>query len=165
MNEWMNENLYIAHKKTSTQNLACSQRQIHTLHTCKLSQAKTTKGHSYQKVQTALAYPPTPSIYFLIPILILSRRFLTEFSVHANIMLGGKLFQLFITLLPVSVIIIIIAYWLDVRKNCLLVSLERVSFCFSRSVQLEQGTSGFSIIKTMYDFKSLNDITSIFQAW
>ena len=28
MNEWMNENLYIAHKKTSTQNLACSQRQM-----------------------------------------------------------------------------------------------------------------------------------------
>ena len=26
--EWMNENLYIAHKKTSTQNLACSQRQL-----------------------------------------------------------------------------------------------------------------------------------------
>ena len=51
MNEWMNENLYIAHKKTSTQNLACSQRQIHTAHTCKLSQAKTTKGH-------ALRYPP-----------------------------------------------------------------------------------------------------------
>ena len=24
-----------------------------TVHTCKLSQAKTTKGHSYQKVQTA----------------------------------------------------------------------------------------------------------------
>ena len=23
--EWMNENLYMAHKKTSTQNLACSQ--------------------------------------------------------------------------------------------------------------------------------------------
>ena len=42
----MNENLYIAHKKTSTQNLACSQRQIHTVHTCKLSQAKTTKGHA-----------------------------------------------------------------------------------------------------------------------
>ena len=33
------------HKKTSTQNLACSQRQIHTVHTCKLLQAKTTKGH------------------------------------------------------------------------------------------------------------------------
>ena len=43
MNEWkwMNENLYIAHKKkTSTQNLACSQRQIHTVHTRKLSQAE-----------------------------------------------------------------------------------------------------------------------------
>ena len=36
----MNENLHIAHKRTSTQNLACSQRQIHTVHTCKLSQAK-----------------------------------------------------------------------------------------------------------------------------
>ena len=44
--EWMNEFFYIAHKKTSTQNLACSQRQIHTVHTCKLSQAKTTKGHA-----------------------------------------------------------------------------------------------------------------------
>ena len=43
----MNENLYIAYKKkTSTQNLACSQRQIHTVHTRNLSQAKTTKGHA-----------------------------------------------------------------------------------------------------------------------
>ena len=56
----MNENLYIAHKKTTTQTLACSQRQIHTVPTCKLSQAKTTKGHSYQKVQTAPTHPPLP---------------------------------------------------------------------------------------------------------
>ena len=31
------------------------------MHTCKLSQAKSTKGHSYQKVQTAPTHPPTPS--------------------------------------------------------------------------------------------------------
>ena len=55
----MNENLYIAHKKTTTQTLACSQRQIHTVPTCKLSQAKTTKGH-IQKVQTAPTHPPLP---------------------------------------------------------------------------------------------------------
>ena len=42
----MNENLFIAHKKKTYKNLACSQRQIHTVHTCKLSQAKTTKGHA-----------------------------------------------------------------------------------------------------------------------
>ena len=30
--------------KPSTQNLACSRRQIHTVHTCNLSQAKATKG-------------------------------------------------------------------------------------------------------------------------
>ena len=43
----MNENLYIVHKQTSTQNLACSQCQIHTEHTCKLSQAK-----NYQRTCT-----------------------------------------------------------------------------------------------------------------
>ena len=37
MNEDMNENRYMAHKKTSTQNRACSQRQIHTVHTYRLS--------------------------------------------------------------------------------------------------------------------------------
>ena len=37
------DNLYIygqKKSKKSTQNLACSQRQIHTVYTCKLSQAK-----------------------------------------------------------------------------------------------------------------------------
>ena len=58
--EWMNENLYTAHKKTSTQNFACSQHQIHTAHTCRLLRAKTTKGHSYQKVQTAPTHLPLP---------------------------------------------------------------------------------------------------------
>ena len=38
MKEWMK--LCIWRKKTSTQNLVCSQRQIHTVHTCRLSQAK-----------------------------------------------------------------------------------------------------------------------------
>ena len=57
--EWVNENLYIAHK-TSTQNLACSQRQIHTVHTCKLSQTKTTKGKLIPK-STNSSYLPTPS--------------------------------------------------------------------------------------------------------
>ena len=36
----MNENLHIAHTNLAHKNLACSQRQIHTAHTCKLSQAK-----------------------------------------------------------------------------------------------------------------------------
>ena len=37
------------------------------------------------------------AVYFLIQIFIW-KCFWTEFSVHANTMLGGKLFQLFITL-------------------------------------------------------------------
>ena len=41
------EKLCITHKN-STQNLACSQRQMHTVHTCKLSQAKTGKKHPDQ---------------------------------------------------------------------------------------------------------------------
>ena len=34
LNEWMNENLYIAHKKTSTQNLACSHASQFLQETC-----------------------------------------------------------------------------------------------------------------------------------
>ena len=37
---WMNENLWV---KTSAQNLACWQRQIHTVPTCWLSQAQSTE--------------------------------------------------------------------------------------------------------------------------
>ena len=37
----MNNKLLYSALKTSTQNHACSQRQIHTVHTCQLSQAKT----------------------------------------------------------------------------------------------------------------------------
>ena len=37
----MNENFDMAHKKSSPQNLACSQYQIHTVQTSRLSQAKT----------------------------------------------------------------------------------------------------------------------------
>ena len=53
-NEWMNDNLYIAHiKKLPHKTLRVhSARYTQCMHTCKLSQAKTTKGHSYQKVQT-----------------------------------------------------------------------------------------------------------------
>ena len=57
--EWMekkkmNENLYIAHKKLPHKTLHVhSTRYTHTVHTFKFSQAKTTKGHSHQKVQTA----------------------------------------------------------------------------------------------------------------
>ena len=50
--EWMNENLYIAHKKLPHKTLRVHSAR-YTVHTCKLSQAKTTKGHSYQKVQRA----------------------------------------------------------------------------------------------------------------
>ena len=47
-NEGMNERMkiYTWRIKTAPRNLACSQRQIHIVHTCKLSQA--TKGHLYQ---------------------------------------------------------------------------------------------------------------------
>ena len=41
--------MVIWHIKTSTQNLACSQRQIHTVQACRFSQAKSDqKKHSYQ---------------------------------------------------------------------------------------------------------------------
>ena len=57
-NEWMNEWMiffYVAHKKLPHKTFACSQRQIHTVHTCKLSQAIVIpKG-------TNSSYPPTPS--------------------------------------------------------------------------------------------------------
>ena len=54
--------VYIWHIKTSTQNSACSQRQIHTVHTCKLSQGKT----SYQKTFIPIEYKlPLPSHPFL----------------------------------------------------------------------------------------------------
>ena len=42
MNEWMK--IYTQHIKKSTKNFACSQCQIHTVHTCKLLQARITKG-------------------------------------------------------------------------------------------------------------------------
>ena len=45
-NEWMN--IYSAYKN-STQNFACSQCQIHTVYTFKLSQAKTTRGQNENK--------------------------------------------------------------------------------------------------------------------
>ena len=47
---WME--IYIWRIKTSTQNLASSQRQIRTVHRCRLSQAKTTKDVPASKVQT-----------------------------------------------------------------------------------------------------------------
>ena len=49
----------MVHEKTFTQNLECSQRQIHIVHMCKFSQAKTTKRHLYQQ-STNSPYPPTP---------------------------------------------------------------------------------------------------------
>ena len=55
----MNENFYIAHKKLPHKTLRVH-RTRYTVHTCKLSQAKTTKGHSYQKVQAAPTHPPHP---------------------------------------------------------------------------------------------------------
>ena len=58
---WMNEWKFIYSAfKTPTQNLACSQCQIPTVHTCKLSQAETTKGHSYNQ-STDSPNLPTPS--------------------------------------------------------------------------------------------------------
>ena len=38
--------MYVWRIKTSTRNLACLQRHMHTVRTCRLSQAKTTR-HSY----------------------------------------------------------------------------------------------------------------------
>ena len=55
--EGMNE--YIWFTKTPTQNHACSQRQIHTVHTCEFSQAKTTKDIHAKKAQTPTHPPPT----------------------------------------------------------------------------------------------------------
>ena len=47
-------------KKKSKQNLACSQRQMHTVHTCKLSQAK-----NYQMTLVPLKYKqPLPTRLF-----------------------------------------------------------------------------------------------------
>ena len=47
-------------EKTFTQNIACSQCQIHTVHTCKLSQAQTTK--KFVPVEYRQPLPtPTPS--------------------------------------------------------------------------------------------------------
>jgi len=57
VSEWMIY-FYIAHTKTSTQNLACSQRQIHTVHTCKLSQAKNYQRTLIPKSRNS-PYPPT----------------------------------------------------------------------------------------------------------
>ena len=56
-NEWMK--IYTCRMKISTQNHACSLRQIHAVHTCRLSQVKTTKD-----IQTLVKYklsvPPRP---------------------------------------------------------------------------------------------------------
>ena len=60
MNDWKNENLYIVHKKTFTQNHACSQHQVHTVHTCKFSQAKNYRRTLIPK-NTNSPYPPTHS--------------------------------------------------------------------------------------------------------
>ena len=60
MNEWMNENLYIAHKKLPHKILRVhSARYTQCIHvsSCKL---KLPKGRSYQKLQTAHAHPPLP---------------------------------------------------------------------------------------------------------
>ena len=51
-------NAYIWHIKTSTQNLACSQYQMHAVHTPGISQAKTTKDSRTNKVHNN---PPTPA--------------------------------------------------------------------------------------------------------
>ena len=94
-----------------------------------------------------------------------SRRFLKEFSVPANTMLGGKLFQLFITLLKKWKKMKKCAYW-SVRTVFL--RSWRVYSCSSRFIQLEQGTNSLVIIITVYNFKSFNHITScssVFQAW
>ena len=57
--------IYIWCIKTSTQNLVCSQHQLHTVHTCKLSQAKTMHRHSNQ-VQTAPTQLPPPKSALLL---------------------------------------------------------------------------------------------------
>ena len=62
LTEWMKENLYTAHKKqkTSAQNLACSQRQIHPVHTWKLSQAKRYQRTPIPKNTNIHYHPPLP---------------------------------------------------------------------------------------------------------
>ena len=57
----MNENLCIAHKKTSTQNLVCSQRQIHTvcIHVSsrKLKLPKDTHTKKYKQLLPTHPFP------------------------------------------------------------------------------------------------------------
>ena len=70
---WMKFYIWrIQKSKTSTQNLECSECQTHKAHTCKLSQAKTTEGRSYQKVQTAPIYiiptHPVPQVELYIAV-------------------------------------------------------------------------------------------------
>ena len=56
-NEWIKT--YTLRIKTSAQNLARSQCQIHTVHTCRFSQVKTTKRHWCQYNANS-PYPPRP---------------------------------------------------------------------------------------------------------
>ena len=58
MNEWKLHTVHTNILKKSTQNLACSQRQIRTVHTGKLSQAK-----NYQQTFIPIKYkkPPPPN--------------------------------------------------------------------------------------------------------
>ena len=60
---------YIWRMKASTQNLACSQRQMHTVHTCRLSEARTTKDTPPNKV-LAITPPPPPHPLFLLFLLL-----------------------------------------------------------------------------------------------
>ena len=57
MNDWMK--IYIRRTKSSARNLAYSQRQMHTVHTRRLSQAKTTKDtHANMPIKYKQPLPP-----------------------------------------------------------------------------------------------------------
>ena len=61
MYEWMNENLYIAHKKLPHKTLRVhSARYTQCMHVSSRKQKLPKDMHSYQKVQTAPTHPPLP---------------------------------------------------------------------------------------------------------
>ena len=85
----MNENLYTAHKKLPHKTLACSQCQIRTVHTCKLSQAKTTKRTLIPK-GTNSSYPPTPSPKVELYTAVKCSQYLITSHAHGTVMLSKR---------------------------------------------------------------------------
>ena len=78
---WMNE--YVLHIKTSTQNIACSQCHMYTAHTCRLSQAKTTKDmHTPKCIQPPPPSPPQLSKDWMESLMLLGRPFKREGGTH-----------------------------------------------------------------------------------